>query len=219
MIKYFLQNHFFSPKSSLSLNMRANNGEVDRNSIRFEECINSSYIAPKRMIYTENGKQKSWDIIKSHNSVSILLYHQDLESFIIVRQFRPAVFAQNGDGYSYELCAGLVDKKDKDIQTIASEEILEECGYQVQPECLEKIGSFYSSTGISGSKQTIFFTTLSHENKVNEGGGIDDENIAVLYLRLKTAQAFIQDDVLAKTTGLAYSIRWYFDRIAQGVKN
>lgn len=214
MTKYFLQNPF----SSLASDIKSTE-EIDKKSIRFEDCTNSTYIAPKRMIYTENGKQKSWDIIKSHNSVAILLYHQELESFVIVRQFRPAVFAQNGNGYSYELCAGLVDKKGKDFQTIASEEILEECGYQIQPSNLEKIGSFYSSTGISGSKQTIFFATLTSENKVSDGGGIDDENIDVLYLRIKTAKAFIQDEALAKTTGLAYAIRWFFDRNIQGVKN
>lgn len=214
MTKYFLQNPFPSLTSDTK-----STEEIDKKSIRFEECANSAYIAPKRMFYTENGKQKSWDIIKSHNSVAILLYHQELESFVIVRQFRPAVFAQNGNGYSYELCAGLVDKKGKDFQTIASEEVLEECGYQVQPSDLEKIGSFYSSTGISGSEQTIFFTTLTSKNKVSDGGGIDDENIDVLYLRIKTAQAFIQDEALAKTTGLAYAIRWFFDRNIQGVKN
>lgn len=214
MTKYFLQNPF----SSLTSGIKSTE-EIDKKSIRFEECTNSTYIAPKRMIYTENGKQKSWDIIKSHNSVAILLYHQEFESFVIVRQFRPAVFAQNGNGYSYELCAGLVDKKGKDFQTIASEEVLEECGYQVQPNNLEKIGSFYSSTGISGSQQTIFFATLTSKNKVSDGGGIDDENIDVLYLRIKTAKAFIQDEALAKTTGLAYAIRWFFDRNIQGVKN
>ncbi|PAF53537.1 NUDIX hydrolase [Helicobacter sp. 13S00482-2] len=186
--------------------------KVDFKSIHFEECINSDYIKPTRMKYIENGKKKVWDIIDSHDSVSIILYHQDFDSFLIVRQFRPAVYAKNQDGYTYELCAGLVDKKDKTIEQIASEEIFEECGYNVKVNDLKKIGSFFASTGISGSKQTIFFATITEENKLTMGGGIDDECIDVLFLPLSKAQEFINDESIAKTPALAYAIKWYMDQ-------
>ncbi|PAF44297.1 NUDIX domain-containing protein [Helicobacter sp. 11S02596-1] len=185
--------------------------KVDFDSIRYIECLNSAYIKPKRMVYSENGKEKSWDIIASHDSVSILLYHRDFDSFVIVRQFRPAVYFQNGEGYTYELCAGLVDKPGKSLEEIASEEVLEECGYEVLPSALKKIAVFYSSTGISGSKQTIFFTTITEKNKRTQGGGIDEECIDVLFLPAQKAKDFIEDDSLAKTSGLCYAIRWYLD--------
>ncbi|MDO7252922.1 NUDIX domain-containing protein [Helicobacter cappadocius] len=186
--------------------------KVDFKSICFEECLDSNYIKPARMTYIENGKKKVWDIINSYDSVSILLYNQEIDSFLIVRQFRPAVYANNQDGYTYELCAGLIDKEGKSLEQIASEEIFEECGYDVKASDLKKIGSFFASTGISGSKQTIFFATISQENRINGGGGIDDECIDVLFLPLKEAQNFIDDDSIAKTPALAYAIKWYMDK-------
>lgn len=186
--------------------------KVDFDSIHFEECLDSNYIKPARMIYTENGKKKIWDIIKSYDSVSILLYHLDFDSFLIVRQFRPAVYTNNQDGYTYELCAGLVDKEGKTLQEIASEEVFEECGYEIKPNDLEKIATFYASTGVSGSRQTIFFATIDEKNKINEGGGIDDECIDVLFLPSKKAQDFIDDENIAKTSGLGYALKWYMEK-------
>ena len=44
-------------------------------------------------------------------------------------------------GYSLELCAGIVDKNDN-IEKIAKDEVLEECGYDVPESSLRKIFSF-----------------------------------------------------------------------------
>ena len=79
--------------------------------LRISECHDSRYVKPKRIFYTECGAEKSWDIVDSHDSVSVLLYHKERESFLIVKQFRPAVYLKNNDGYTYELCAGIVDKE------------------------------------------------------------------------------------------------------------
>lgn len=185
--------------------------KVDFDSISFKECIDSKYIQTKRMSYIENGKQKVWDIVNSHDSVSILIYDNDLDSFIIVRQFRPAVYVKNNNGYTYELCAGLVDKEGKNLKTIASEEVLEECGYKVFPSKLEEIGVFYSSTGLSGGKQTIFFVEVTQKDRITNGGGIDDECIEVLSLKLDDVKDFLQDSNISKTTGLGYALKWFFD--------
>ncbi|PAF42235.1 NUDIX domain-containing protein [Helicobacter sp. 11S03491-1] len=192
--------------------------KVNFDSIKFEECIDSVYVQPKRITYIENGKKKIWDIINSHDSVSILLYHQDFDSFVIVRQFRPAIYLKNQDGYTYELCAGLIDKEGKSIEQIATEEILEECGYQINPQRLHKIITFYTSTGISGSKQTIFFAIITQKDKLTQGGGIDDECIEVLFLSLKNAKQFINDDSIIKTSGLVYAIKWYLDNFTKEIK-
>ena len=37
------------------------------------------------------GRKRRWDIVHSHSSVGIVLYHSTLDSLLIVRQFRPAV--------------------------------------------------------------------------------------------------------------------------------
>ncbi|MGJ9366340.1 NUDIX hydrolase, partial [Campylobacter jejuni] len=42
----------------------------------------SKYIKPKRFAYESNGRLCTWDFIESKDSVSVLLYHKELESFI-----------------------------------------------------------------------------------------------------------------------------------------
>jgi UDP-sugar diphosphatase len=90
----------------------------------------SEFVKPKRITYRQNGVPKIWDMVEVHDSVAIVLYHTSNDTLIVVKQFRPPVYLKNNDGYTYELCAGIVDK-DKSLVEIAHEEILEECGYHV----------------------------------------------------------------------------------------
>ena len=94
--------------------------------IRLGECEESSFVKTRRMHYTQKGVQKSWDMVDVHDSVSILIYHKEKNAFVLVKQFRPPVYLQNSDGYTYELCAGIVDKESS-LEQIAKEEIDEEC--------------------------------------------------------------------------------------------
>ncbi len=41
--------------------------------------------------------------------------------------------------FTYELCAGLVDKEAKSVEEIAAEEILEECGFAVPPSAIRRV--------------------------------------------------------------------------------
>lgn len=177
--------------------------------IRIEECVSSEYIKPKSMFYVQNSVEKRWDIVDTHNSVAILLYHEALDSFVFVKQFRPSIYLKNKDGFTYELCAGIVDK-DKSLIEIAQEEILEETGYAVPLEKMEKISSFYTAVGFAGGRQTLYFAVLDESMKVNEGGGIEDENIEVIYLKKEDTLEFMFDESIATTSGLMFALMWYF---------
>lgn len=177
--------------------------------IRIEECVSSEYIKPKSMFYVQNSVEKRWDIVDTHNSVAILLYHEALDSFVFVKQFRPSIYLKNKDGFTYELCAGIVDK-DKSLIEIAQEEILEETGYDVPLEKMEKISSFYTAVGFAGGRQTLYFAVLDESMKVNEGGGIEDENIEVIYLKKEDTLEFMFDESIATTSGLMFALMWYF---------
>ena len=177
--------------------------------IRIEECVSSEYIKPKSMFYVQNSVEKRWDIVDTHNSVAILLYHQELDSFVFVKQFRPSIYLKNKDGFTYELCAGIVDK-DKSLIEIAKEEILEETGYDVPLEKMEKISSFYTAVGFAGGRQTLYFAVLDDSMKVSEGGGVEDENIEVIYLKKEDTLEFMFDESIATTSGLMFALMWYF---------
>ena len=53
---------------------------------------NPKFVKPIRINYRQNKKEKSWEAVKSHDSVSILLYHTQKECFVLVKQFRPPVY-------------------------------------------------------------------------------------------------------------------------------
>ena len=110
----------------------------------------------------------------------------------------------------YELCAGIVDKNCSNKQ-IAKEEILEECGYDVPVQNLEKISAFYTSVGISGTHQTLYYAQIDESMKVDEGGGLEEEEIEVVYVPLSEAKEFMFDERYQKTTGVSLAFYWFFD--------
>ncbi len=171
------------------------------------------FISTSLASYEQNGIAKSWEIVQAHDSVAILIYHIDKKSFILVKQFRPAVYVNNKVGMSIELCAGIVDKQ-MSLAQIAQEEIEEECGYAVPLESIEKISSFYTSVGFAGSRQTLYYVEVNEGMKISEGGGVDGELIEVITLPLKEAKAFIYDESIVKTPGLMFSFMWYFDKLS-----
>ncbi|MCF6310189.1 MAG: NUDIX hydrolase [Sulfurimonas sp.] len=177
-----------------------------------EELKNPSFIKPILINYSQGDIKRKWEAVISHDSVAVLLYHKDKKAFIFVKQLRATVLNKNKiNGMMYELCAGLVDKDASNAQ-IAKEEVLEECGYDIPVESLEKISSFYTSVGISGTHQTIYYASCDDVMKVNDGGGLHDENIEVIYIPIEEAKKFMFDELYQKTTGVMLSIYWFFDK-------
>lgn len=174
--------------------------------------VDPKFISTSLAKYEQNGIAKNWEVVQAHDSVAILLYHREYNSFILVKQFRPAVYVNNSDGISLELCAGIVDK-DMSLQQIAQEEIEEECGYAVSLENIQKITSFYTSVGFAGSKQTLYYAEVDENMKVSEGGGIEGELIEVISLPLEESETFMYDEEIVKTPGLMFAFMWWNDKI------
>ncbi|ELV6628511.1 NUDIX domain-containing protein [Campylobacter coli] len=171
----------------------------------------SNYIKPKRFAYESNGRLCTWDFIESKDSVSVLLYHKELESFIFVRQFRiPLWYHQMHDkdyvkdddmGYTIELCSGLVDKK-LSLEEIAKEECIEELGYA--PKNLEKIGDFYTGFGSGVSKQSFYFAIVDENDKICDGGGVDDEQIEAVFVKINEYEEFSKKIIHTPLLDFAY---------------
>lgn len=175
---------------------------------------NPHFIKPIKINYTQKGIEKEWEAVISHDSVATLIWHTQKESFVIVKQLRvPVLNANKTDGETYELCAGIVDKECSNAQ-IAKEEVLEECGYDVAVKDMQKITSYYTSVGISGAKQTFYFCKVDDSMRVDEGGGLEDEEIEVIYIPLNKAKKFSFDESYKKTPGLIMAFYWFFDNVA-----
>ena len=179
--------------------------------LEISELKETKFIHPIKVTYLQNGKSKSWEAVKSHNSVAVLLYHTQKNAFLLVKQFRAPVYLNdNSKTFTYELCAGLVDKEDKSLEEIVQEEIDEECGYKVELNDILKITSFYTNVGISGGCQYLFFAKIDESMKIHNGGGINDEQIETFFLPIEDSDKFIFDESKAKTPGLMFSFYWFF---------
>lgn len=115
---------------------------------RAEENVgNSKYVRITRLHYKQNGKEKNWDVALTHDAVACLLFNKSSHNFVLVKQFRPPVYYKHQEekttkslgGITYELCAGLIDKDGKSDLEICHEEIMEECGYDVPINNIERI--------------------------------------------------------------------------------
>jgi len=176
---------------------------------RTSELINTKFVHPVSIEYNLNGKEKVWEAVQSFDSVAVLLYHEEKDAFLLVKQFRAPVYLNDERHLcTYELCAGIIDK-DVSIEQIAKEEIDEECGYNVPLESIEKITSFYTNVGVSGSCQNLFYAKIDESMKIHNGGGINDEQIDLMFLPIEKIDEFIYDESKAKTPGLMFSFYWF----------
>ena len=155
------------------------------------------------LTYKENNKIKVKEAHKSLEVVKILVYHKEKDAFILTQQFRPLVYVNNPkNAIRYELCGGRADK-DISIEDIAKEELIEELGYRV--DSLQKITTLTTS-----NLMHLFYVEVDDSNKINDGGGIDDENINVLYLPVKDAKEFMFDESKPKRPALMFCFCWWF---------
>ncbi|GIL82383.1 hypothetical protein Vretimale_11836 [Volvox reticuliferus] len=191
---------------------------------------NSPYIKPKAALYDFNGKERRWDVVESHASVGVVLYHRELDAFVIVRQFRPAVYASLlreaevagrspppfKAAFTYELCAGLIDKSKSNVE-ICQEEILEECGFSVPLEAIREVGVGIASAGTQGAPHIMYYAEVDSSMAVDGAGGgllAHGECIEVLALPLESSQEFVLDGSLPKSPGLMFGLTWaYFNKL------
>eukprot|EP00877_Chromochloris_zofingiensis_P010697 jgi/Chrzof1/5881/Cz16g19070.t1 len=216
-----------SPGSTLETTLQRLGSQFQEVSIQ-----ESAFVKPASVLYELDGRQRRWDIIKSHDSVGVVLYHTQLDAFIIVRQFRPAVYATKlrqaqamqqpapplAEGFTFELCAGLVDKAAKSLEQIVAEEVYEECGYSINAADVSRVTNSVSSSGTSGSDHTIFYAQVSDTARATEGGGelATGEAIEVLALPFDQVPKFIMDGAYPKSPGLQFGLLWAYHGLLQG---
>ncbi|WP_456430890.1 NUDIX domain-containing protein [Nitratifractor sp.] len=177
---------------------------------RLEPLREGRFVRPFLARFSMDGEERTWELVRSGDSVAVLIWHRERERFVLVRQFRPAVYVHNYEGMTVELCAGLVDK-DLPIERIAAEEVEEECGYRVDPKALRKVTSYYASVGFSGSRQTLFYVEVDESMHIGPGGGIPgEEAIEVVELSPEEGRSLLFDEETARTPGLLFALTWWF---------
>ena len=192
----------------------------------------SDFVRPFRMNYIQTGNEKSWDLVLQKPSVAVIIYNVSKSKLILVKQFRPAVYAsalkrnsQNEDldrissyinaekGITLELCAGIIDKCDKTPAEIAQLEVLEECGYDTPLENIDHVLTFLSGVGIGGENMHLFYTEVTDEMRISKGGGleIEGEMIDVVEMTCDEVEAYLTLKECKSPMFTIFGLTWFLN--------
>ncbi len=180
------------------------------------EVLSDNFFPLKKIQYEfkkKNGtsEELSREVYLSSNGVAVLLYNIENENVVLTKQFRlPTYLNENNTGILIEACAGLVEENEDPKHAIIRE-IEEETGYRVTD--VKRIFEMYMSPGAVAEMVYFFIAEYKPGQKVNEGGGLDEENedIQVIELPFEEAYYKIQSGEIrdAKTALLLQYARIY----------
>jgi nudix-type nucleoside diphosphatase (YffH/AdpP family) len=125
------------------------------------------------------------------NGAAILLYNKEQGTVILTRQFRmPTYLNGNETGMMIEVCAGLLEKNNP--EDCIKKEVEEETGYKINH--VQKVMESYMSPGSVTEILYFFVGAYTKDQKINEGGGVEEETeeIEVMELTFKKAMKMIE---------------------------
>lgn len=163
--------------------------------IQKTEILSDNWYTLRKVTYAYLKNDGTWETQSREaydrgNGATILLFNKDAKTVILTRQFRlPTYVNGNETGMMIETCAGLLDKDN--AEECIRRETEEETGYKVSS--VEKVFEVYMSPGSVTEIVYFFVAEYSKAMKVNEGGGIEEEqeNIEVLELDFEEAYRMI----------------------------
>lgn len=126
------------------------------------------------------------------NGATILLYNKESETVILTKQFRlPTYINGNADGMMIEACAGLLDKDNP--EECIKRETEEELGYKISD--VKKVFEVYMSPGSVTEILYFFIAEYSKSMKINDGGGLEEEQEEIEVLELDINKALEMIDL------------------------
>jgi GDP-mannose pyrophosphatase NudK len=180
----------------------------ERIKIKKEEILSNNWYTLKKITFDftkKNGTTQtlSREAYDRGNGATILLYNKTQQTVILTKQFRlPTFINGNTDGMLIEACAGLLDLDNAEVAIRRETE--EETGYKITN--VTKIFEAYMSPGSVTEILHFFVAEYSKEEKIFEGGGLEDEDIEVLELPFEEAYSMIDSGEIkdGKTIMLLY---------------
>jgi UDP-sugar diphosphatase len=183
--------------------------------IEVKKNENPDFIKPILITCVRENVEFNWEMVKSKNSVHIIVDNIDEKELLLVKQVRiPVLFNDDSqNGVMYEICAGLVDKENKTIEEIAREEVLEELGYDIPLSNIKYIRSLKSSVGASGTNASIFYAQVENKYKISNGGGIGTEDIKIFNLKYEDIDDFMKNEQIHTDALVQYSLYYWKNEI------
>lgn len=163
--------------------------------IKSTEVLANNFFPLKKVKYEFENKEGaveelSREVYFSRNGATVLLYNRESNKVILTRQFRiPTFLNNNPTGMMMETCAGILEENEDPAQGIIRE-IEEETGYKV--EKVKKLFELYSTPGAVAEMLHYFVAEYTEEQKIGDGGGLDDENEQIDVIELPFEEAYIK---------------------------
>lgn len=131
----------------------------------------------------------TWEVFDRGEAVAVLLFDPSRQTVVMVRQFRIPAYVNGDPAFLLEVPAGATEGGDP--LAAACREVLEETGYQI--DAPRHLFSAYMSPGSVTEKVHFYFAAISASQKVETGGGLEDEHedLELLDLDLDAALAMI----------------------------
>ncbi|WP_445452632.1 GDP-mannose pyrophosphatase NudK [Flavobacterium sp. 25HG05S-40] len=156
------------------------------------EILSDNWYTLRKITYNYLKKDGAWETQSREaydrgNGATILLYNKKTRNIILTQQFRmPTYLNGNASGMMIEACAGLLDKDN--AEECIRRETEEETGYKISS--VQKLFEVYMSPGSVTEIVHFFAAEYTKDMKVNEGGGIQEEQENIEVLELDFDQAY-----------------------------
>lgn len=153
------------------------------------EVLSDNWYVLRKVTFRLQKRDGTWETQSREaydrgNGATILPYNLARRTVILTRQFRLPTFVNgNESGMLIESCAGLLDKEN--ASECITRELREETGFEIQN--VQKVMEAYMSPGSVTEIVYFFVCEYTPSQRVNAGGGVEEEDIEVLELTLEQA--------------------------------
>lgn len=149
----------------------------------------------------------SRECLERGDSVAVLLYEKDTDSFVFTRQFRyPS--ARRNSPWMLELVAGSIEQNET-AESTAMREVLEEVGFEINE--IEKIVTYFPSPGGCSEQIHLFYGVVCQNQQTNAGGGNleEKEDIEVIRISREKTKTMLKNNEFNNSISLI-GLQWFF---------
>jgi ADP-ribose pyrophosphatase len=126
------------------------------------------------------------------DAVAVLIYDETTNQVLLIKQFRYAVYANNGDGWLVECVAGMMEENETPLE-VAQREVFEETGFKL--ESAELLADYFFSPGGCSDKVHLFLGKVEDPTLPLDirGLALEGEEIQAQWVPLQEALQMIED--------------------------
>lgn len=159
--------------------------------IKTERKLNDFFVVDKAYLQYEKFNGQFSETVFRFNlnrneAAAVLIYLEDKDRLLLIRQFRYADYAKGAGGWIEEIVAGVMEENETPLQC-ARRETIEETGYEINR--FEHIASAYSTPGITTEFMHLYLGIGQSSDLKHRGGGLDEEHEDIQLFEISREEA------------------------------